>query len=53
FSNTHVWDQSAVTAIAKTVLKYQRLGKKVTIVGLNEESEALVNKVGLSAPSGH
>ncbi|KMJ60135.1 sulfate transporter [Bacillus sp. LL01] len=53
FSNTHVWDQSAVTAIAKTVLKYQRLGKKVTIVGLNEESEALVNRVGLSAPSGH
>ncbi|MBM7620261.1 SulP family sulfate permease [Bacillus tianshenii] len=53
FSNTHVWDQSAVTAISKTVIKYQRLGKKVTMIGLNEESEALVNRIGLSAPSGH
>lgn len=53
FSNTHIWDQSAVTAISKTVLKYQRLGKKVTIIGLNEESEALVNRIGLSVPSGH
>lgn len=53
FSNTHIWDQSAVTAISKMVMKYQRLGKKVTIIGLNEESEALVNRIGLSAPSGH
>ncbi len=53
FSNTHIWDHSAVTAISKTVQKYQRLGKRVNIVGLNDESKALINRVGLSATSGH
>ncbi|QFT89851.1 Bicarbonate transporter BicA [Bacillus sp. THAF10] len=53
FSNSHVWDQSAVTAIAKTVQKYQRLGKNVTIVGLNDDSQALVKRIGLTVTSGH
>lgn len=53
FSASHVWDHSAVTAIAKVVLKYQQYGKKVEICGLNEESQRLVDRVGLSAPSGH
>lgn len=53
FSNSHVWDHSAVTAIAKVVYKYQKLNKQVKIVGLNEESQMLVDQVGLSAPSGH
>ncbi|MGD6872740.1 SulP family inorganic anion transporter [Sutcliffiella horikoshii] len=53
FSNTHIWDQSAVTAISKTVQKYQRLGINVNIVGLNDESKTLIDRVGLSATSGH
>lgn len=53
FSSSHVWDHSAVTAINKTTLKYQQLNKKVTIIGLNQESKMLVEKVGLIAPSGH
>jgi SulP family sulfate permease len=53
FSSSHVWDHSAVTAIAKAISKYQQIGKKVTIVGLNEESKRLVEQVGLAAPSGH
>ncbi len=53
FSNSHVWDHSAVTGIAKVVYKYQKLNKNVEIIGLNEESQQLVNQVGLSAPSGH
>ncbi|WP_199615374.1 SulP family inorganic anion transporter [Paenibacillus alkalitolerans] len=53
FSNSHVWDHSAVTAIAKVTLKYQQLGKEAHITGLNEESKILVEKIGLSAPSGH
>ncbi|WLR43314.1 SulP family inorganic anion transporter [Bacillus carboniphilus] len=52
FSHSHVWDHSAVTGIAKVVLKYEKLGKTVQIVGLNEQSEMLVNKVGLNS-SGH
>ncbi|WP_274363538.1 SulP family inorganic anion transporter [Paenibacillus thermotolerans] len=51
FSASHVWDHSAVTAIAKAVLKYESLGKHVSIVGLNEESKLLIERVGLTAPS--
>ncbi|MDU2241800.1 MAG: SulP family inorganic anion transporter [Paenibacillus sp.] len=53
FSHTHVWDQSAVNGIAKVIAKYQELDKKVEILGLNEESLKIVERVGLSAPSGH
>lgn len=53
FSNSHVWDHSAVTAIAKVIHKYEKLNKEVSLVGLNQESQRIVDKVGLSAPSGH
>lgn len=53
FSQSHVWDHSAVTAIAKVSLKYKQAGKEVRIVGLNKESKLLVERVGLAAPSGH
>ncbi len=52
FSQSHVWDHSAVTAIGKVVAKYEQLDKKVVIVGLNEESQRLIDKVGLTASSG-
>lgn len=48
FSQSHVWDQSAVGAISKTIGKYAAQGKTVTITGLNEESTRLVNRVGIS-----
>lgn len=53
FSGAHVWDHSGVTAIAKAVQKYGALGKSVSVVGLDEESQTLVDRVGLAAPSGH
>ncbi|MCR2805348.1 SulP family inorganic anion transporter [Paenibacillus soyae] len=53
FSASHVWDHSAVTAIAKMVSKYESLNKTVTIIGLNEESRKLIDRVGLKATSGH
>ncbi len=53
FTPSHVWDHSAVTAIAKVTMKYQQLGKKVRITGLNKESKILVEQIGLSEPSGH
>lgn len=53
FSRSHVWDHSAVTGIAKVILKYQQVDKHVSIEGLNEESQMLVDRIGLSAPSGH
>ncbi|WP_139492019.1 SulP family inorganic anion transporter [Brevibacillus dissolubilis] len=53
FSHSHVWDLSAVTAISKVVHKYQSQGKTVQLIGLNEESKSLVDRVGLGVPSGH
>jgi SulP family sulfate permease len=51
FSGSHVWDQSAVTAIAKVRSKYEQLGKQVAIIGLNEASSRIVHKIGVSTSS--
>lgn len=48
FSSSHVWDQSAVTAIAKVKSKYEQLDKQVTFIGLNEESKRIIKKIGLT-----
>jgi SulP family sulfate permease len=54
FSNSHVWDHSGVTGIAKVIQKYKVLDKKVEVIGLNEESHALIQKIGYSnSSSGH
>ncbi|MFD2332362.1 SulP family inorganic anion transporter [Cohnella sp. GCM10020058] len=47
FSASHVWDHSAVTAIAKAIEKYTQYGKTVRIVGLNEDSRRLLERAGL------
>jgi SulP family sulfate permease len=51
FSNSHLWDHSAVTAVAKVVRKYRKLNKDVTLVGLNEESQLFMNKIGVTGLS--
>ncbi|HEU5139381.1 MAG TPA: SulP family inorganic anion transporter [Bacillales bacterium] len=53
FTHSHIWDHSAVTAIAKVMHKYQQNDKQVTLVGLNDESEKLVKRIGLNALSTH
>lgn len=53
FSSSHVWDQSAVTAIAKVKSKYEQQDKQVTFIGLNEESKLIINNLGLSSSIGH
>lgn len=42
FKNSHIWDHSAVTAIMKVRQKYASLGKQVSFVGLNKESNSVV-----------
>ncbi|MEC4802966.1 MAG: SulP family inorganic anion transporter [Jaaginema sp. PMC 1079.18] len=44
-THAHVWDQSAVAAIDKAVLKFRRHGAEVELVGLNEASATLVDKL--------
>lgn len=53
FSASHVWDHSAVTAIARTIAKYKAANKEVTLVGLNPESKELIDTIGLQSVSGH
>ncbi|PKL58273.1 MAG: sodium-independent anion transporter, partial [Methanomicrobiales archaeon HGW-Methanomicrobiales-5] len=43
-TNSHIWDQSAVAAIAKVVDKYQHQGKSVYVTGLNPESQETLDK---------
>ncbi|MYL32418.1 STAS domain-containing protein [Pontibacillus yanchengensis] len=47
FSKTHVWDDSAVGAIDKVVMKFKEQGKNVEIIGLNEDSSSLVSKLAI------
>ncbi len=42
--NSHIWDQSAVAAIAKVIDKYQQQGKSVYVTGLNPESQETLDK---------
>lgn len=44
FKNSHIWDHSAINAISKVKQKYIKLGKKVSIVGLNKGSSLIVVK---------
>ncbi|MFE0558270.1 STAS domain-containing protein [Paenibacillus sp. NPDC058910] len=53
FSKSHVWDQSATNAISKVLNKYKEAGKAITLVGLNDESQRMVDKVGLASSSTH
>lgn len=45
FKNSHIWDHSAVVAVSKIKQKYLNLGKFVHVVGLNNDSDFIVNKV--------
>jgi sulfate permease, SulP family len=47
FSHAHLWDDSAVGAIDKIVLKFNQNGTKVRIVGLNQASSNLVKKLAI------
>ena len=46
-SGAHFWDLSAVGALDKVVLKFRREGTRVDIVGLNDASATLVDRLGV------
>ena len=46
-SRAHIWDISSVSALDMVVLKFRREGADVTITGLNEASETIVDKLAL------
>lgn len=46
-SHAHFWDLTAVSALDKVVLKFRREGTGVEILGLNEASATLVDRLGV------
>jgi len=46
-SQAHIWDISSVAALDMVVLKFRREGAEVDIIGLNEASETIVDKLGV------
>jgi sulfate permease, SulP family len=46
-SHAHFWDLSAVTALDKVVLKFRREGTAVELIGMNEASRTLVDRLAL------
>ncbi|HYK73127.1 MAG TPA: SulP family inorganic anion transporter [Pseudoneobacillus sp.] len=46
-TQAHLWDDSAVGAIDKVVIKYHQNGVKVNLIGLNKESNKLIDQLGV------
>ncbi|MEO0972240.1 MAG: SulP family inorganic anion transporter [Pseudomonadota bacterium] len=46
-SRAHIWDVSSVAALDLIVMKFRREGAEVELVGLNEASETIVDKLAL------
>lgn len=46
-SHAHIWDITAITALDKVVLKFRREGAMVSIVGMNEASTTLVDRLAI------
>jgi SulP family sulfate permease len=46
-SRAHIWDISSVAALDMVVLKFRREGAEVEIIGLNQASETIVDRLGV------
>ena len=46
-SRAHIWDVSSIAALDSAVLKFRRDGAEVELVGMNEASETLVDKLAV------
>ncbi len=46
-SQAHIWDISSVQALDMAVLKFRRDGAEVEIVGMNEATETIVDKLAI------
>ncbi|MBT2396967.1 SulP family inorganic anion transporter [Streptomyces sp. ISL-100] len=52
-TDAHIWDASSVAALDAIETKYAQRGKKVTIVGLNEPSAEMHDKLAGRLTAGH
>lgn len=47
FSHAHIWDDSAVGALDKVVIKYRENNNHIRITGLNASSKKLIDKLAI------
>lgn len=47
FSKSHVWDDSAVAALDKAILRFREKNNSVTIVGLNSSSKNIMDRLAV------
>jgi len=45
-NKAHFWDISSVGALDKVILKFRREGCKVELIGLNEKSSQMIDRIG-------
>ena len=50
-TDAHIWDQSGVIALDQIIRKYKNGGSEVEIIGLNDESLNLFERLGGINPS--
>ncbi|MFN3276765.1 MAG: SulP family inorganic anion transporter [Paracoccus hibiscisoli] len=46
-SGAHIWDISSVQALDMAILKFRRAGAEVRLIGMNEASETLVDRLAI------
>ena len=46
-SHAHIWDISSVQALDMVILKFRREGAEVKVIGMNEASETMVDKLAI------
>lgn len=46
-TQAHLWDDSAVGAIDKVIIKFHQNGVKVNLIGVNSESNKLIEKIAV------
>jgi SulP family sulfate permease len=46
-NHAHFWDLTAVAALDKVVMKFRREGAEVILVGMNEASRTIVDRLGV------
>lgn len=46
-SNAHFWDITSVSSLDRVVIKFKREGTQVTLIGMNDATQTIVDKFGV------
>jgi len=49
-TNAHLWDQGAIATVDQIMLKFRRNGSEVELIGLNEASQTLFERLAIHNP---